>query len=173
MALFPSGKGGGDKVAHGYKGKGVTIHILVEGYGYPIAANTTAANSSEINEVPDLLSSAKVPRPAGGRPRSCPKELQADKGYDSQPLREKLRKKKVRPIIPRRHFKGRRQRAGKKPPPLVDRFKVERCLAWMQRKFRRLVVRWERKSIVWDAFLTLGIIMMWLDRIYSAEILFG
>ncbi len=78
---------------HGYKCKGVTIHILVEGYGYPIAANTTAANSSEVKEVLDLLSSAKVPRHSGGRPRSCPKELQADKGYDSQPLRENLRKK--------------------------------------------------------------------------------
>jgi len=173
MALFPLGKGGGDKVEYGYKGKGVTIHLLVEGYGYPLSAKTTPANYSEINEVIPLLSSSKVPRPGGGRPRSCPKELQADKAYDSQNLRERLRKKKVRPIIPRRHFKGRRQRAGKKPPPLVDRFKVERCFAWMQRKFRRLVVRWERKPIVWDAFLSLGIIMMWMERIYSTEILFG
>ena len=30
MALFPPGKGGGELVEYGYKGKGVTIHSLVD-----------------------------------------------------------------------------------------------------------------------------------------------
>ena len=173
MAFFPAGKGGGAQVEHGYKGKGVTTHVLVEGYGYPLSASTTPANASEVREVIELLTSTKVPRPGRGRPRSCPKELQCDKGYDSQPLRKAIRKKRVRPIIPRREFSGCRKRAGLKPPKLVDRFKVERCISWLQRKYRRLVVRWERNPIVWDAFMLLGIIMIWIDRIYSTQILFG
>lgn len=173
MVLFPPGKGGGEGVEYGFKGKGITIHLLVEGYGYPLAAHTTSAKSSEIGEVIPLLTSSKVPRPKGGRPRSCPKYLQADKGYDSRTLRKELRRREVKPIIPRREWKNRRQRPGRKPAPLIDRFKVERCFAWLQRKFRRLAVRWERKSNIYNAFLLLGIIMIWTDRIYSTEILFG
>ena len=93
MALFPSGKGGGDKVAHGYKGKGVTIHILVEGYGYPIAANTTAANSSEVKEVLDLLSSAKVPRPVGVRARAL-KSCRLIKAMTHSPLEKTSERKR-------------------------------------------------------------------------------
>jgi len=35
MALFPPGKGGGEGVARGGKGKGILIHSLTEGNGMP------------------------------------------------------------------------------------------------------------------------------------------
>ena len=41
MGLFPPGKGGGDGVARGGKGKGVLIHTLTEGNGMPLANCTT------------------------------------------------------------------------------------------------------------------------------------
>lgn len=41
MALFPPGKGGGEKVAYGHQGKGVLIHTLTEGHGMPLANSTT------------------------------------------------------------------------------------------------------------------------------------
>ena len=44
-ALFPPGKGGGEEVAYGGKGKGVLIHTLTEGNGMPLANCTTAAQS--------------------------------------------------------------------------------------------------------------------------------
>ena len=47
MVLFPPGKGGGEEVAYGYKGKGILIHTLTEGSGMPLANCTTAANGSE------------------------------------------------------------------------------------------------------------------------------
>ncbi len=34
--FFSAGKGGGEKVDHGYKGKGVTTHLLVDGLGQPL-----------------------------------------------------------------------------------------------------------------------------------------
>ena len=45
MGLFPPGKGGGDGVAYGGKGKGVLIHTFTEGNGMPLANCTTAAQS--------------------------------------------------------------------------------------------------------------------------------
>jgi hypothetical protein len=38
---------------------------------------------------------------------------------------------------------------------------VERCFAWFQRKYRRLVVRWERISACFNAFLSLATIHIW------------
>ena len=172
-ALFPPGKGGGDKVDHGYKGKGITTHILVDNNGMPLAARTTPASSSEQNEVIDLLESARVPNPKGGRPKSCPKELQADRGYDSQKLREQIRSKGVRPIIPRRIWKGRKKRRGRKPPACKDRFKVERFFSWLQRKYRRLCIKWERRALYYDAFLNLAIIMIWTNLLCKSDIVFG
>ena len=172
MVLFPPGKGGGDDVAHGYKGKGVTIHLIVDGEGMPIAESTTAANQSERDEVIDLLNGAKV-NCGAGRPKSCPKELQGDKGYDSQALRNEIRRKGVRPIIPRREYKDRKPRLGRKPPNLIDRFKVERCFSWLQRKFRRLCIKWERRRAFWNGFLKLGIAWMWLERLIKLESVSG
>ena len=43
MALVPPGKGGGEGVAHGGKGKGILIHSLTEGRGMPLANRTTPA----------------------------------------------------------------------------------------------------------------------------------
>ena len=41
----------------------------------------------------------------------------------------------------------------------------ERCFAWFQKKYRRLVVRWERISICFNAFLSLATIHIWINRI--------
>ncbi|EGJ35276.1 MULTISPECIES: hypothetical protein [Moorena] len=57
MALFPPGKGGGEGVAYGYKGKGVLIHTVTEGNGMPMAYSTTPANGSEPEQVIPLLDS--------------------------------------------------------------------------------------------------------------------
>ena len=47
----------------------------------------------------------------------------------------------------------------------VPRFQQERCFAWYQRKYRRLVVRWERQKVYFDAFIDLATIHIWIQRI--------
>ena len=79
MALFPPGGRGGEGVAHGTKGKGVTNHLLIEGNGLPLALQSTPANGDERRQVAMLLGRVKVYH-AYGRPRSGPKEIHADKG---------------------------------------------------------------------------------------------
>lgn len=165
MGLFPPGKGGGDDIGYGYKGKGVTQHLLVEGNGMPLSIITTSAGGSERAQVINLLAQVRIFGQNRCKPRSCPDELQADKGYDSQELRELLRSKGIRPIIPRRIWKNCKQRRGRKPPKLNDRFKVERCFSWLQRKFRRLCIRWERRRQYWDGFVQVAISWMWLIRL--------
>ena len=88
MALFPPGKGGGQHVDYGYKGKGVTTHLLTEGNRMPLSVVVTGASGDERKQVIPLLEQVKIRRK--GRSKSCPKELHADKGYDAKALRISL-----------------------------------------------------------------------------------
>ena len=164
-ALFPPGKGGGKGVGYGRKGKGVTIHCLVEKKGLPLSALVTPANADERQQVFPLLEKVKARTGKRGRPKKRPKTLAADKGYDSRKLRQALRRRGIRPEIPRRKWKGRKQPPGRKLVKRVARFVVERTFAWLQRKFRRLVVRWERLEVCFDAFVHVAIIMIWLQQL--------
>jgi len=84
---FPPGKGGGEGVAHGGKGKGILIHSLTDGGGMPLANRTTPANGDERAQVLPLLAAVKVHTGKRGRPRNRLKVLAADKGYDAKALR--------------------------------------------------------------------------------------
>ncbi len=44
MALFPCGKGGLAGVAHGYKGKGILIHLLIDADGMQLTAYSDHSN---------------------------------------------------------------------------------------------------------------------------------
>lgn len=163
-ALFPPGKGGGEAVAYGYKGKGILIHTITEGYGMPLANRTTAANDSEREQVLPLLDSIKIQTGKPGRPKKRLSVLAADKGYDCHKKRSQLRKRGIRPQFPKRAYKSKKHR-GRPIKNDTPRFQQERCFAWYQRKYRRLVVRWERLPLLFDGFLALGMIHLWITKI--------
>ena len=165
MALFPPGKGGGSEVEYGYKGKGVTIHSLVDRKGDPIVVTVTSAKGSEREQVLSMLDNIDIKIGEVGRPRSRPDNLAADKGYDSKELRKELRRRGIRPELPKRIWKNRRQPRGPKLQKKVKRYVVERTFSWYQRKFRRLNIRWERNPTYFKAFVNFGFIMMWMQRL--------
>ena len=164
MALFPPGQGGGDGVAHGRKGKGRLIHRLTAAGGMPLAACTTPANGNERAQVMPLLDAVPLKTGNRGRPRKRPKVLAADKGYDSKALRQRVRQRGIRPQLPKRVWKTSKLR-GRPLTMDVPRFQAERAFAWFQNKYRRLVVRWERRSVCFNAFLAIAIIHMWIQKL--------
>jgi transposase len=165
-AHFPPGKGGGEGVAYGRKGKGILIHSLTDAAGMPLAARTTPANGDERAQVIPLLDNLHIRTGKRGRPRKRLKVLAADKGYDARDLRQRLRKRGIRPQIPKRVWKTKRPR-GRPIKQGVPRFQAERTFAWFQRKYRRLVVRWERIAVCFKAFLAIAVIHMWVQRLIA------
>ena len=139
------------------------IHTLTEGSGMPLANCTTAANGSEREQILLLLDSVKLKTLKKGRPRKRVKVLVADKGYDSQEKRAALRQRGIRPQLPKRIYKTQKNR-GRPIKISVPRFQQERCFAWDQRKYRRLVVRWERQKANFDAFLSLATVHIWINK---------
>ena len=130
----------------------------------PLANRTTAANDSEREQILPLLDSIKIQTGKIGRPRKRLSVLAADKGYDSHKKRSQLRKRGIRPQFSKRVYKSKKH-LGRPIKNDTPRFQQERCFAWYQRKYRRLVVRWERLPLLFDGFLTLGTIHLWITKI--------
>jgi transposase len=151
-------------VAYGRKGKGILIHSIVERGGMPLSCETAPANSDERAQVLPLPDSIHLETGKVGRPRKRVKVLTGDKGYDSSELRRKLRKRGIRPQLPKRVWGGKRK-PGRPIKNDAPRFQVERTFSWLQRKYRRLVVRWERIESCFQAFPDLAFIHIWLKRI--------
>jgi transposase len=164
MARFPPGKGGGEGVAYGRKGKGILIHSLTDVTGMPLSTCTTPANGDERAQVLPLLDTLHVRTGKQGRPRKYLKVLAMDKGYDAKDLRHRLRRRGIRPQIRKRVWKRRKPR-GRPIKKDVPRYQAERTFAWFQRQDRRLVVRWERLAACFNAFLVIAMIQIWVHRL--------
>jgi transposase len=164
MGHFPPGKGGGEGVARGGKGKGILIHSLTDAAGMPLANLTTPANGDERAQVLPLLDAVGLRTGKRGRPRKRPKVIATDKGYDAKGLREHLRTRGIRAQMPKRVWKTKPPR-GRPIKIDVPRFQAERTFAWFQRKYRRLVVRWERLAACFTAFLAVATIHLWSQRL--------
>ena len=130
----------------------------------PLANCTTPANGDERAQVLPLLDAIHLRTGRPGRPRKRPKVLATDKGYDAKALRQRLRQRGIRAQIPKRVWKTKNTR-GRPIKKTVPRFQAERTFAWFQKKYRRLVVRWERLAACFVAFLALATIHMWVHRL--------
>jgi transposase len=89
----------------------------------------------------------------------------ADKGYDSDALRERLRRRGIVLIAPHR---SNRHRTPPQDGRVLRRYKkrwiVERSIAWLG-NFRRLVVRYDRSLIIYQAFVHIVCLMIVLRRV--------
>ena len=131
----------------------------------PLANCTTAANGSEREQIIPLLDSVKLKTLKRGRPKKRIKIIAGDKGYDSKEKRAALRKRGIRPQLPKRVWKNKKHR-GRPIKISVPRFRTESvALRGLQRKYRRLVVRWERQKSNFDGFLSLATIHIWINPI--------
>ncbi len=85
------------------RGKGTKLVVLVDGQRPPLGLHMDAASPSEVRRLVQTLETVRVARlPRGGRPRQRPERLIADKGYDSNAVRELLEGRGIEPIIPAR-----------------------------------------------------------------------
>jgi transposase len=139
--------------------------VVVDGQGIPLGGMLSSASPAEVTLIEETLDQIKVPRPGRGRPRKRMKRLIADKAYDSDPLRRRLKEHGIDLICPHRRnrIKAKLQ-DGRKLRRYRRRWKIERTFAWLG-NFRRLVVRWDRLITIYRAFFhfaSLLITLRWL-----------
>lgn len=134
-------------------------HLLVDGFGLPLAWALTGGNRNDVTQLIPLIDA--VPAVAGlpGRPRRRPECVIADRGYDHDSHRRLLRQRGIEPVIARRqteHGSG----LGR------YRWVVERTLSWLH-QFKRLLVRYERRAEMHEAMLALGCCLVCYRRLRS------
>ena len=95
-----------------------------------------------------------------GRPRRRPDMLIADRGYDSNPHRRQLSLRGIKPIIAHRKT-GHGSGLGR------YRWVVERTFAWLHR-MKRLLVRYERRADIHEAFLAIGCCLICFRRLTTS-----
>jgi transposase len=139
--------------------------VVVDGQGVPLGNHLASASPAEVTLVEQTLEMISVPRKGPGHPRCKPERLIADKAYDSDPLRERLKKKGIELICP--HKQNRRKPPTQDGRPLRryrKRWKVERTFSWLG-NYRRLVVRWDRDFVIYNAFFHIACLLIVLRRL--------
>ena len=138
------------------RGKGTKIMLLVDGRGTPLGVDIASASPAEVNLIEPLLNKRTM--------RKRPQRLIYDKAADSDPLRKRLAKRCIELICP--HRCSRKRPATQDGRPLrryKRRWKVERSISWLF-NYRRLVVRYERHSLLFLGLLELACAFTILKR---------
>jgi transposase len=139
--------------------------VVVDGQGIPLGNHLDSASPGEAILLEKTITQIAVPRPGRGRPKQNPRRLIADKGYDSDPLRERLARKGIELICPyRSNNKAKKYQDGRKMRRYKRRYKVERKFSWLG-NYRRLVVRWDRDITVYNAFFHIACLIITLRRL--------
>jgi transposase len=121
-------------------------HVLTCDNGVPLAVGLSAGNVNDHLVLPELLDRLRPLRGRRGQPRRRVKILIADKGYDYPNTRAELDRRGITAYIPRR---------GTRDDVQPVRWVVEQTLALLH-QFRRLAIRWERRTDIHHGFMKLA-----------------
>jgi transposase len=132
-------------------------HLLVDATGIPLAWALTGGNRNDVTQLVPLVERVPPVRGKVGRPRRRPERVTADRGYDHDKYRRELRARGIKPEIARRqteHGSG----LGR------VRWVVERTFAWLH-NYKRLLVRYDRRADIHEAFLALACCLVCFRRL--------
>ena len=135
---------------------------MIDARGNPLNFSLSKANRHDQGKVLETIDGIRI-----GKRRRRPKRVGLDKGYDSDPLRQALRRRRIIPIAA---YRRNRPRAAATAPPKErrhkrycrQRWKVERSFAWVNR-FRRLDRFLEVSQTTYGAFVRVFFLKHYLD----------
>ena len=116
-----------------------------------------------------LLEEVKIAQKRG-RPTTKPKEIVADKAYDSATLRSKLRKRGIRAMIPEKRIaegrkKGPHYRFDK--DTYKKRAVIEQSIGWLK-EYRRIATRFDKLALSFLTMVKLAFMKIYL-KIHSSD----
>ncbi len=129
---------------------GTKRNLLTEGNGLPISVTVCGAHRHDKTQLDTVLKALPIwwPEPTD----RYPQHLCADKGYDYEDIRKMIWQLGYRQHIKRRKQEQEAHRIqGYKP----RQWKCERTHSWINR-YRRLLIRWEKKHDNFLAFIHLA-----------------
>ena len=131
-------------------GRTTKIHLGVDAYGLPLNFELTGGQVHDCKAAPTLLD--KLP---------AADALLADKGYDSQALRERLALQASKPIIPKKKNSKQPGNDSFDWGTYVYRHLVENAFARLK-QFRALATRYDKLKRNFQGTVALACIIIWL-----------
>jgi transposase len=133
------------------------LEVVTDARGLPLGMTVAAANVCEQELLVPALNDVPVAIPPGT-------PVIADKGHDSDPLRDDLEADGLVPVIPHRKNRVRASRNdGRRLRRYRRRWKIERTNAWLH-CYRALAIRWSHYLFIYVGLVYLAFIHMALQR---------
>jgi transposase len=133
------------------------LEVVTDATGLPLGQATAAANVSETDLLTPALDDVPIAVPVGT-------PVIADRGHDSDPLRDEVEADGYTTIIPHRTNRVKPTRNdGRRLRRYRHRWRIERTNAWLH-CYRGLAVRWSHYSFLYVGMVYIGFIHMALQR---------
>jgi transposase len=145
--------------------------VVTDGAGTPLALEVTAGQVHESTQAESVIGKAVACRIGRRRKRRKrrykPRKLAGDKGYSVTRIRDWLRQRGIKPVIPHKENELARHdsRVRFDQEAYRGRAVVEQCVGWLK-EYRRIGTRFEKLAVNYHGMLQLAMIRRYLRMLF-------